>query len=67
MAAMRATVTHVSELARRSRRAGGGKAGGGDQRPPQSEFRASGALTYMNAVSGKNLTGVFSSAKSIEV
>jgi hypothetical protein len=25
------------------------------------------ALTYMNAVSGKNLTGVFSLAKSIEV
>jgi hypothetical protein len=32
------------------------KAGGGDQRPPQSEFRASCALTYMNASSGENLS-----------
>jgi hypothetical protein len=41
MAAVHATLAHVSELARRSRRAGGRRAGGGDQRPPQSEFRAS--------------------------
>jgi hypothetical protein len=67
MAAVHATLAHVSELARRSRRAGGRKAAGGDQRPPQSEFRSECALTYMNAVSGKNLTRVFSLAKSIEV
>src|SRR5687767_7911389 len=39
MAAVHATLAHVSELARRSRRAGGREAGGGDRRPPQSEVR----------------------------
>ena len=67
MADGHATLAHVSELAEtiearwwkegRRRRSTAAAVG------IQSEC----ALTYMNAVSGKNLTGVFSLAKSIEV
>ena len=47
MAAVHPTVPHVSELARRSRRAlVEERQGGGDRRPPQSGFRAVRAYLY---------------------
>jgi hypothetical protein len=58
MAAVQATVANVSELARRSRRAGGRKAGGGERRPPQSRIQSECALNLQNAVSGQILTAV---------
>ena len=65
MATVHATLAHVSELARRSRRAGGRKAGGGDQRPPQSEIQSECALTYMNASSGQNLSGALMANENV--
>ena len=50
MAAADATFAHVSELARRSGRAGGREAGGGDRQPPQSESRACARSTYRTHV-----------------
>jgi hypothetical protein len=58
MAAVHATFAHVSELARRSRRAGGREAGGGDRRPPQFRIQSECALTFKNASSGQNLSAV---------
>ena len=43
----------------------GRQAGGDGAVPSQAEIRCECAFTYMNAVSGKNLTGVFSSMKSM--
>jgi hypothetical protein len=57
MAVEDVTVAHVSELARRSRRADGREAGGGEHSPPQFSIQSECALTNMNARSGENLTG----------
>jgi hypothetical protein len=67
MVAVHATLAHVSELARRSRRAGGRKGRRRRSTAAAVRIQSECALTYMNTVSGKNLTGVFSLAKSIEV
>jgi hypothetical protein len=56
MALVDSTVAHVSELARRSRRADGREAGGGEHRPPRFSIQSECALTNMNAASGENLT-----------
>ena len=58
MAAVHATFAHVSELARRTRRAGGREAGGGGRRPPQFRIQSECALTFKNASSGQNLSAV---------
>jgi hypothetical protein len=56
MAAVHATVTHISEFAGRSSALVDERQEGGDRRPPQFRIQCVCALNLQNAGSGRNLT-----------
>jgi hypothetical protein len=56
MAAVDATVPHVSEVRGDRGALVDERQEGGDRRPPQFRIQSGCALTYMNASSGRNLT-----------